>query len=220
MKKKFFSLFLCLVFILAAVPVSQAKESQLSVKEKLIEMGVDEKKVDVLESKIYNGEKLDSMKEEFDNIEPVEKKWLNNNTYSEKYVYPDGSIKSLSISGGYLTGTIESGSYSSGTYWWAWENAKVVASWGFVTASFRANMSGSVGSGSISKVYDYAITTIGGSFSNQSLRINRSEATKSYPAQATLFFTATSIKDAFKSTFYLRLKVPYAKFAEATLSMS
>lgn len=201
------------------LPVNAFAAQTTIIKDQLLTIGVKESKVDALVEKVKDGEKLDSMKSEYNNIEATQKGWINENTYEEKYVYPDGSVKSLSISAGTFTGKVSGGDYHSGTYWYTWNNARVMATWGVVTASFRANFEGSKGSGIIHKVYDYGIITAGGTFSSQSLKINRAKATSSSPAQATLFFIGTVVNDFGQATFYLRLYVPYKGECSAKLSV-
>ena len=194
--------------------------SRESISEQFALLGVEENTIEALTTKVLNGEPLDSMKEEYSNILPVESGWTSNNEYIEKYVYPDGSIKQVQISRGVFNGNISGGSYSAGTYYYTWTNAKVSATWGIVTASFRADFQGANGLGKITSVYDYGISVIGGTFSSQSLTINRANATSSNPAQATLFFIGTATGDFGQSTFYLRLYVPYTSGAYARLTVN
>ena len=208
-----------LTMISPAFALERKEVEKIEFKEALLEVGVKSENVDKLATKLSNGELLDSMNEKYANIAPVESRWISDNEFIERYEYPDGSVKSLKIDGGIFTGKIMDGNYSSGTYWYSWTNARVFATWGVVTASFYADFQGANGAGKIDRVYDYGIITAGGTFSNQSLTINRKDATSSSPALATLFFIGTVTADFGSATFYLRLYVPYRSGAYAQLSV-
>ena len=47
--------------------------SRYEIKQKLLEVGVNENKIDSLVTKIQDGEKLDCMKEKYNNIKPTVK---------------------------------------------------------------------------------------------------------------------------------------------------
>lgn len=170
-------------------------------------LGVDVKTANTLISKIEKGEVIDSLNSKYNNTKPVYTQVKDDGTYIERYEYPDGSVKLLKIIPDIFKGEIKTGDYTSGSYWYNHKKAKVIASWGVVTASYYADFSGSTQSGTISRVYDYGISVVGGTFSNASLYINRKNASDN-PAQATLKFEGKAIKSFGHSTFYLRLFVP------------
>ncbi|MBQ1505512.1 MAG: hypothetical protein IIZ48_01950, partial [Erysipelotrichales bacterium] len=86
-------------------------------------------------------------------------------------------------------------------------------------ASFYADFQRAVGGGQINSVYDKGIIVTGGTFSDDSLYIVRSNATSSLPAQAQLYFTGTAVNGFGMATFYLRLFVPYNGPAYARFSI-
>ena len=192
--------------------------SRYEIKQKLLEVGVNENKVDSLVTKIQDGEKLDCMKEKYNNIKPTVKSWTDTGGY-EKYVYPDGSVKTLSVTPAIVTGSIIDGTRTSGSNWYEWKNARVIASWGVVTASFYANIFGATGQGKINKVWGKGATVVGGTFSGLDLKTVRAETTNSTPAQARLYFIGKCTGDFGQSTFYLRLYVPYNSAPYAKFSM-
>lgn len=196
------------------VPVSAQEKIGIQkeeIKENFIDMEIDERTAESLVMKLEKGEKLDSFKKEYKNIEPYE---IIENDFEivEKFVYPDGSKKIITIQNtplSIITGSITGGTRENGTYWYVWKGAKVKASWGIVTASFYADMQGSTGFGRIDRVHTKSISIIGGTFRNESLSITRREATSANPAQAQLYFVGEALNDFGSSTFYLFLRVPY-----------
>ncbi|RGG90799.1 hypothetical protein DWW67_14185 [Coprobacillus sp. AF16-47] len=88
--------------------------SRYEIKQKLLKVGVNENKIDSLVTKIQDGEKLDCMKEKYNNIKPTVKSWTDTGGY-EKYVYPDGSVKTLSVTPVIVTGSIIDGTRTSGS---------------------------------------------------------------------------------------------------------
>ena len=172
--------------------------SRYEIKQKLLKVGVNENKIDSLVTKIQDGEKLDCMKE---------------------YVYPDGSVKTLSVTPVIVTGSIIDGTRTSGSNQYEWTSARVIASWGVVPASFYANIFGATGQGKINKVWGKGATVVGGTFSGLDLKTVRSETTNSTPAQARLYFIGKCTGDFGQSTFYLRLYVPYNSAPYAKFSM-
>ncbi len=188
------------------------------IRLQLLEAGVGIDKVDFLVEKLENGEMLDSMKEEYSNIKPIFESF-SRQSYEAKYIYPDGSVKNVSITQGIFIGSITGGVFNSGTYWYTWRNARVLASWGVVTASFYADMQGSTGFGKISAIRDWGIITAGGTFDFHDFSIIRSNASSTSPAEARLFFTATALQNFGQATFYLRLYVPYSGLPYARLAV-
>lgn len=196
--------------------LSDSKSNSLRVE--LLEVGVNENKVDALVEKLKNGDKLDSMKEEYDDLLPVNE-YVYKGFYKAEYIYPDGSVKNVTISTGVFTGTILGGNYSSGGYWYSWLNARVFATWGVVTASFYADFQGSTNFGRIDAIRDWGIVVVGGTFNLNDFSIVRSSATSSSPAEARLFFTGTVVDGFGSATFYLRLYTPYSGPSYARLAV-
>lgn len=216
---KLFMVMISVSFFIGFTRVDNANAiSMLETRLQLIEEGVDIDKVDILIEKLESGELLDSMKEEYSTISPVFESF-SENTYIARYIYPDGSVKNISITHGIFTGFITGGVFNSGSYWYTWNNARVLASWGVVTASFYADMQGSTGFGSINAIRDWGIITAGGTFNLHDFSIVRSNASSTNPAEARLFFTATALQDFGQATFYLRLYVPYSGLPYARLAV-
>lgn len=191
------------------------RESQIS--ESLLKVGVEQKCLPHLMNKLAHGELLDSMKNEYANVQPSERKY-ENGFIQEKYLYPDGSVKILKISAGTFAGKISGGTYNSGSYWYTWNNARVFGSWGFVIMSFRASFEGAKGAGIIHSVSNGSVTTAGGTFKNKSLKINRAKATSNAAARATLSIYWNGYQGAAASDVRLYLYVlyngnPYAKIS-------
>lgn len=184
------------------------------IEQSLVDVGVSSDNIDYLLEKVTSGEILDSMNPIYDDIEPINV--INTfEEYIEEYIYPDGSIKVVSIAKTSTSASITTGSYSSGTYWYSHNGASVSVTYGILTMQFKANFQGGNGFGQIDSVYDFTIITVGGTFSDQSLTIDIKNATSSTPAQATLFCIAQLYGGAAQSTCYLRLYVPYAAGAYA-----
>ncbi|WP_159640301.1 hypothetical protein [Erysipelothrix anatis] len=173
--------------------------------------------------KIKNNEKLDSEKEEYEDMKPAESVFdKDKGILKETYIYPDGSSKIVTIEGGDYKeisnpiiaprfSNISGGNRESGTYWWSWTGAVVsVIALGSYQASYKVNMSGSSAGGSISSVWDYNISVNRGTFQNVSLSIIRAEATSGNPARATLYFEK---RDGGQSTHRVSVFVPYSGHA-------
>ena len=195
---------------------------KMEMREEFIKIGVASEDVDELVEKVQNGEMLDSMKKEYENISPSEISY-NDGFKTEKYIYPDGSVKVVGIDtkdANVFTGQLSGGNYTSGSGYYVWRGVKVFATWGIVTASFYANIEGTKTMGRINKIYDYGITVIGGTWSDVSFTITRSNATStSVPAEARLYFVASAVDQLAMSTFYLRLYVPMGSGAYANFSI-
>ncbi len=170
-----------------------------------------------LSTKVEKGEVLDSMNSKYDYLEP---QIIRNEpgNYFEKTTYPDGSVKIAKITAGTFTGKISGGEYNSGTYWYTWNNARVLATWGAVTMSYRANFEGGKGFGRINKVYNDSVTTIGGLFKNKTLKIVRANATSTAKAKASLYIYFQGTSDIAASDVRLWLYVPYSGEAYAKIS--
>ena len=196
--------------------------SKNEIKSKFIEMGVSEVNAENLSIKVKEGKLLDSMKKEYENMEPTiveENADFRYEIYI--YIYPDGSVKELRVSrpSTILDGMLSGGKWYAGTGYFVWSGVKVFASWGVVTATFYADIEGTSTTGKINRVYDYGVTVMGGTYSDAILSIARNTATDSNPAEAKLFFSATAVGNFGQSTFYLRLYVPKGEGAYAKFSM-
>ena len=213
-----------MVFNTYAMEVAEVESDPISLevcemRNDLLEIGVSADKVDTLIAKLQDGELLDSMKEEYADMEPTSVIRLGNDFIQETYEYPDGSVKQTRVSEGVFTGSISGGNYDVGSYYYTWTGAKVFATWGVVTASYYADFEGTQYSSKINNVYDVGIVTAGGTFSNVSLTIPVSSFTSSTPARSQLFFIGTVASDFGQATFYLRLYVPQNASAYARLSV-
>ncbi|MGO1652982.1 hypothetical protein [Senegalia sp. (in: firmicutes)] len=206
------------------VPVNAQEKPKIKkeeMKENFMNMEIDEKTTEKLIMKLENGEELDSFKKEFENIEPYET-IEEDLEITEKFVYPDGSRKIVTIEAtpnGITTGKISGGDREAGTYWYNWKDAKVSASWGVITASFYADFEGSRGFGRINKARDPSISVLGGTFRSKSLDRTRINATQYNDAVAQLYFVAEGLQDIGSTTVYLRLRVPYNGNAYAKMQV-
>lgn len=210
---------LVIVFCFGFSTISASNSfNKTETRSQLVSAGVEISKVDYLVEKLERGELLDSMKEEYSNIAPV-LEVTTSSYYIAKYVYPDGSVVNIEIVPRVYSGSITGGTFNGGSYWYTWRNARVLASWGVVTASFYADMQGSTGLGRIDAIRDWGIITIGGTFNLHNFSIVRANATSSIPAQVRLFFSATALQNFGQATFYLRLYVPYRGLPYARLSV-
>lgn len=221
-KLKILSVSICMLFCFNFFTTAWAANDDL--KEKVFDsfksLEISDKVANKLTKKVLSGEKLDSMKPEYDNIKPFYTLKKFNGEFESKYLYPDGSVKYISVTPNSSNGAkIIDGDYQRGTYWYSNTGAKVFCSWGVVTSSFYADFSGSKGSGEISKVYNYGIQVLGGTFSDASLAIERRRAEMNRPAVARLFFTGTAVNNFGQSTFYLRLYVPTGSYPYATFNI-
>lgn len=63
--------------------------SRYEIKQKLLEVGVNENKIDSLVTKIQDGEKLDCMKEKYNNIKPTVKSWTDTGDMKNMYILMD-----------------------------------------------------------------------------------------------------------------------------------
>ena len=179
-----------------------------SLKKSFTNMNISLETADKLAKKIEDGKQLDSMNPKYDYIKPS-KIVSEDGYYYERTEYPDGSVNVLRVSAGTFNGTVSGGDYNSGSYWYTWNNARVFATWGAVTMSYRANFEGAKGFGKIHKVYNASVTTIGGTFKNKTLKINRANATSSAAAKASLYIYFSGYKDTMASDVRLWLYVPY-----------
>lgn len=194
-------------------------QKKADIMNSLREVNIREEKLGLLADKLLRGDVLDSMKEEYQDLPPVFTYTRIDGTYYEEYVYPDGSVKQVRIDPGVFTGTIITGNYQSGSYWWAHTGSRAFATWGVVTASFYADFQGSADHGVIQRVYDYGIIVVGGTFRDVSLTKVRENATSTLPALAQLFFIGSAVGGFGEATFYLRLYVPKARQPFVQLSV-
>lgn len=191
----------------------------MKLRNEMKRLGISETVSEKLIRKINNNELLDSMNPKYDYVKPAQT-IKTDKLLQEKYVYPDGSLKIVTVeklASISLPGKISGGSYNSGGYWYTWNNASVSAIYLFVNFAFKANFEGATGVGKISKVYDKSIITGGGTFSNAKLGINRKDASNGKPAYATLEADVSVTQGFGAATLKLRLYVTnngqhYAKF--------
>ena len=231
--KKIFAVFLSgILFFVNFLSVSannetneldEYQQNNITLRQNFIDSGVDIKKVDNLVYKVNNGIMLDAFNPIYSDLQPAVKLFdLNEGHYIEKYVYPDGSIKKIEVKGGLFDlfrGVIQGGNHTSTGYYYTWTNAQIFATWGPVTATYRADFEGSnTGEGQIHRVYDPGVTVAGGTFANVSLTIQRQVSDYNNPAKAQLYFEGTLVGDWGQSTFYLRLYVPHSSGAYCEFS--
>lgn len=204
--------------LFSSIPVfAQESYSHSYLKESFVNMDINSQTAEKLAKKIEDGKQLDSMNPKYNYIKPS-KIIRDRGYYYERTEYPDGSVNVVRVSAGTFNGKISGGDYHSGTYWYTWNNARVFATWGAVTMSYRANFEGGKGFGRINKVYNDSVTTIGGTFKNKSLKINRANATQSASAKASLYIYFSGYKDTMASDVRLWLYVPYNGAESAKIS--
>lgn len=190
-------------------------DEEASLTGFLSENDVDSSTINSLIDKVNKGELWDCLKEEYNNIEPSYVNTSPNGETTEKYVYPDGSIKVCEIN---APQDIQSRSVSdifwnSGSGYSIARGAKVRESVGLATASFYADFELIRGGyDQINRVYDYSITTLGGTYSSPSLSIVRSKESVSYPAEAKLNFDFSFYNGSAGQTCWVKLKVGNDKY--------
>lgn len=195
--------------LLSSVPAfAQELQTHSYLKKSFVNLNINSETAEKLAKKIEDGKQLDSMNPKYNYIKPS-KIIRDDGYYYERTEYPDGSVNVVRVSSGTFNGKISGGDYNSGTYWYTWNNARVFATWGAVTMSYRANFEGGKGFGKIHKVYNDSVTTIGGTFKNKSLKINRANATQSASAKASLYIYFSGYQDTMASDVRLWLYVPY-----------
>lgn len=193
----------------------------IKLKNAFIEAGVEIDKVDSLIEKVQNGELIDSMNPE---VQPID---VTVKTVGKSVIttseYPDGSTSEITITpkaNFTVDGEVLGGNKTGGSTWFGWTNAEVRATWGVVNCYFHADMNGGYGSATITKVYDYGITTSGGTYSNPSLSIIRANADSrsGTVAEARLSFRATAVNGYADTTVKLHLYLTGSGNATATLT--
>lgn len=213
-------LFVTMVFSsYTSIKANNTEDAKL--RNAFIEAGVKTDKVDGLIEKVQNGELIDSLNPEIQPIE-VSVKSIGESKVTTS-VYPDGSTSEITIAPKAnitLDGEVVGGNKTGGSSWFGWTNAEVKATWGVVNCYFHADMNGGYGSATITKVYDYGITTLGGSFSNVSLYIVRANADvrAGTTAEARLTFRATAVNNLADTTVNLSLYLTGSGNATAKLT--
>jgi len=161
------------------------------------ENGVDDKTADKLIKKFENGIMWDSFKEEYKNMEPASVT-ESNGTIIKKYVYPDGSIKVVSIitptndGDVSIQGVVSGGTWISGSGYRTCIGAYVSFNYGIHKASFYADFTlVDNGYDYISGAYNPQAGIIGGTVSDMTLTITRASETAYQPAEARLQYVAT-----------------------------
>jgi hypothetical protein len=190
--------------------------------------GMDKATQQKLINKIKKGEILDANRPEMQSKAKIETfMQVNDEGVLEevtKLTYPDGSIsvttKEIPNEGSGATGDVgalavdtSTGKVSCGTGYCNFYNVKVSHLSGFVYAKFYADFTIVHGYYDyISRVYDYSIIMVPGSFSVTSFRINKAQESLSGPAYATLEWIGSLPGDIFSATFRLRLYVGNDKY--------
>lgn len=181
--------------------------------------GVSKETANKLLAKVEKGGVLDSMNPKYNNLAPTFEV-ISKDKYEATYIYPDGSINYLTIQPRSIaSGSVDGGNFQGGSYWYTWENARVSASVGFISASFYANIQGGSG-GKITSVSQPGITIVGGTFTNSKLWIQNGQASDNRPAEADLYFESSAVGNYAASTVYLRLYVGMKGMPYARLSLS
>ena len=165
-------------------------------------LGIDEETSDRLADKISSGEMLDSMKPEYQNINPTVKRSDGLSYYAE-YLYPDGSKKIVNITrGAYVYGGTD---YNYGSYY---QNvgATVTGDYGSVSLSFNTTYLSGSGIAQINSVYNPSNNS---SLSGQNFGID-SQTVSSGNAIAHLSYTYSPSYIS-SGTLTLRLYVPTNK---------
>lgn len=210
MKRLIKSVLISCMLFLCAIPVS-AQSSGLSEEEHVIRgfesLGINAEKATELAERYMQGEVLDCMKEDYSEIQPIER-ISENGLYKEVYEYPDGSRKVVSITAG-ITQYISGGTYNSGGNWYTWNNAQVYGSNGIVTISYRANLAGSAYDGHLTSISNLSCSGV----SLISFSISSPNATSGNPAYGG--FKGISTAGTYYSLFvYVPIgSSPYAVFS-------
>lgn len=224
--KKIISLLALTIGLCLTTPISANESSTIDgllneneekqLYEFFIENGVTQKKANELVLKYDGGELLDSLKKEYADQKPSEI-IDTENEYTEKYIYPDGSIKILRIDNSKAHKSyIEPRSIHGGTshnygYAWTVTKAKAEENTGIANAYFLLDYSKASGAhAQIDKVYtddnSWSIITIGGTYSNVDIFIARKVegGTSITNAEADLVFDFTAYKGVAKFKVTLR----------------
>lgn len=131
--------------------VIEAESEDASITQNLEDIGVDTKKIPKLIEKIKRGEILDSLNEKMSYIEPISVTTKFDGSVTEKYIFPDGSIKVLEmIPESYeINGVTTSASdfftkitteWSQSGSGYATKKMKISGSYGIITMSFYSNV--------------------------------------------------------------------------------
>jgi hypothetical protein len=164
-----------------------------------------------LAEKLANGEELDCVSREYDDMDPaIELFDREDGEYYAEYHYPDGSKKTVIITAVSTdTGTVSGGTYQSGSNWYTWTGAYVSVTTSLYSASMRATFSGSAYDAAIQSVWNGSASAYLGTATVSAPYIQRQYATSTNPALAYMSFSINGLT-SFSGT--LALKVPMAIF--------
>lgn len=179
-----------------------------------VKYGVDKETTDNLIQKIKKGILLDSVLEEYSDLEPQEV-IKTEEGFCYKTIYPDGSIKISTMHGNDGEDLIMPTSVSPGNFSWGgagqwWQHTGRVAKdfWGFATAQFSFDDCGHQGlQAKITRVYNYSISTIGCVYDKEFFGITKSTASGNSPAKAKLVFKLSGVNNVGSMTAYLQVNV-------------
>ena len=186
----------------------------------LLEAGVSKEHVDELIEKVNNGEIIDSLNPEKSPIKTTTEN--DGKSVITTQEFEDGSTSKITVTPRAISvpGSVTGGTKSSGSYWMAWTNAEVHAEYGLVNCYFHVDISAGGGTSTITNVYDYGITTVGGTYSGAQLKIIKANGNTSTgeKAEARLTFNVNGVSGWGQSTAKLKLFVNGNGSASATLS--
>ncbi|WP_314303423.1 hypothetical protein [Brevibacillus parabrevis] len=193
--------------------VELSKQEEKEMKRKLKDLGINEKTQDKLLEKYKNGYIWDSMNPEVLSQLPEDALEISAKNPVKTYTFQDGSV--LKLEAKVVEKTVENNRGISplstsqcGSGYCKYFEVLVDGSSGVQSAEFYADIvlvNG--GYDYISNVYDDSIVVIGGSYSNDSLKIERQKETSNQEAYARLKWNTTAIGGAGGATSYLRLYV-------------
>lgn len=219
MKKKRYQFFALLVslfcFLVNGMTVVLAQEEQvdrLEFERKFKELGVAENVIDALYEKTLQGIVLDSMSEEYSNIQPSEIKYYEDGRIMKRYVYPDGSVRVVEIVPGkeicIQPCEIIPGEGTSGSGYVLRTGDKIIDGSGLLEVSFKADYIMTANDTcEILKVYDPHVACVMGAYSGEELLISKSTGTKANPATAYLVVHYNVTLNAATITYRLNLVV-------------
>ncbi len=180
---------------------NQLSESdKVAIRESLKKYDVNEETISNLLKKLEYGELWNSLDPQYRDTATHESISNENGITIDKYVYPDGSIMIQEFSSPAITaegyqesdivrtlGQVSGGTVTQGSGFLSVKRAMVNNSWVIISMKFYTDYTFvNGGYDNIDNVYDYVIQTLGGTYSNTSLTINKQTETSSGPALATV----------------------------------
>jgi len=198
------------------ITITAQEKSQ--IVESLHDNGVDNKTINRLIEKLEDGIMWDSFKEEYRNIRPAYIIESPDGTITEKYVYPDGSIRVSTLvvpkynhqpndNQTINPMSVGGGTWISGSGYRTCYGAYVKEDMVLLLGAFYADFTLLDGAYDyISDAYDYEIRVIGGTHDDDSLVITRSTETSTKYAEAKLQWT-TDVSGGASSTCWVKLNV-------------